>query len=158
MTASCQQLTTRGDSLVILAYRCWQAGFDYGDAECWQYAWVTLSNEFGTCRARPILRAIEDLVRGIRQVSRRTADYYPPPCCRASDSEWAILELLAALQAGESQLDHWIEALCGDLPQDSAAVVLRPARTLAANLLDVGIMVLADRSSPVSRPPSKHLH
>lgn len=144
--------------LKILAYRCWQAGFDYGDAECWQHAWVTLSNEVGTCRARPILRAIEDLVRSLRKVSTRPTDYYPPPCCRASHSEWVMLELVAALQAGESKLDHWIEALCGDLPQDSAAMVLRSARALASNLLDVGIAMLAERPCPVSRPPSKHLH
>ena len=152
------QLKTRGDSLVILAYRCWQAGFDYSDAERWQYAWVALSNEFGPVQARPILSAIEDFVRGLRQVSVRQIDYYPPPCCRASHSEQVILELIAALQAGEPFVGHWIEALCGDLPDASAARVLKPARALASSLLDAGIAVLADRPARAARPPFKHLH
>lgn len=151
-------LTSRGDSLLILAYRCWQAGFDYSDAECWQYAWVSLSNEFGPCMARPVLSAIEDFVRAIREVSRRPVDYYPPPCCRASASEQVILELIAALQAGEPDVGHLVASLCGDLPDSAAVRVLRPARALACSLLDVGVAVLAHRPAPATRPPFKPLH
>lgn len=151
-------LTSRGDSLLILAYRCWQAGFDYSDTECWQYAWMALSNAFGPAKARPILSAIEDFVRAMREVSRRPVDYYPPPCCRASASELLILELIAALQAGEPHVGHLVVSLCGDLPHSAAARILRPARALASSLLDVDVAVLADRPAPAARPPLKHLH
>jgi hypothetical protein len=150
------KLTAQGDSLLMLAYRCWHAGFDYGDAECWQYAWTALSNTLGGARARHLLSAVEDFVRCLRLVSGGPPEYYPPPCCRMSASEQQVLELLAALQAGEADVHHRIEQLCGDVPVDGSRLVLGHARTLANRLLDVGIAVLADR--PAARPPRKHLH
>ena len=152
------RLTSQGDSLLMLAYRCWHAGFDYGDAECWQYAWTVLSSTLCPGKARHLLAAIEDFVRCLRLVSQRSPEYYPPPCCRMSASERQVLELLAALQAGEPDVLHRIEQLCGDIPEDGCRLVLGHARTLADRLLDVGIAVLADRPAPAARPPRKHLH
>lgn len=152
------RLTSRADSLLMLAYRCWHAGFDYGDAECWQYAWTALSNALGPGDARHLLTAIEDFVRCLRLVSQRLPEYYPPPCCRMSPSEQQVLELLAALQAGEPDVPYLIESLCGGIPEDGGSLVLGQARTLASRLLDVGIAVLADRPAPAARPPWKNLH
>ncbi|MFW6027994.1 MAG: hypothetical protein ACOC9Q_00505 [bacterium] len=146
------RLTRRGDSLFMLAYRCWHAGFDYGDAECWQYAWTALSNALGPREARPVLGAIEDFVRTLRAVSPRQLEYYPPPCCRMSDSERQVLQLVAALQASQAEVDDLIETLCGPLAPDAQPLVLAHGRALAASLLDVGIAVLAPR------PPLRSLH
>lgn len=143
---------------MILAYRCWQAGFDYGDSECWQYAWAVLSSELGPTRARAVLGQIEDFVRALREVGRRRIGYYPPSCCRTSASEQVILELIADLQAGEVNVGHRIEALCGDVAEAAAARVLRPARGLASSLLDAGIAVLPDRAPPAARPLFDTLH
>lgn len=156
--SSQRKLTSQGDSLLMLAYRCWHAGFDYGDSECWQYAWTALSNALGPGEARHLLAAIEDFVRCLRLVSPRPPEYYPPPCCRMSTSEQQVLELVAALQMGEPSVLHRIELLCGDIAEDSCRLVLGHARTLATRLLDVGIAVLADRPAPAARPSRKHLH
>jgi hypothetical protein len=137
--ASEPRLTTRGDSLFMLAYRCWHAGFDYGDAECWQYAWTALSNALGPREARPVLGAIEDFVRTLRAVARRRLDYYPPPCCRMSDSEQRVIDLIAALQAGAPGAEDLIEDLCGALTEDAGRLVLAHGSTLASRLRDVGI-------------------
>lgn len=153
-----QRLTARGDSLVILAFRCWHAGFDYGDADCWQYAWAVLSNELGPRQARPILNNIEDLVRAMRAITLRRIEYFPPPCCRVSTDERAFLELIAALQAGETDVRRPISALFGDIGQTSLPQVLGPARALAGELLSTGIVVLADRQTPTDRPHLARLH
>lgn len=156
--ATQRQITAQGDSLLILAYRCWQSGFDYSDAECWQYAWVVLSNAFGPEKARPVLSAMEDFVRGVRRVGTRRLEYFPPPCCRASESEQAVLDLVAGLQRGEPKLDRWVEALCGPLSAAAAEEVLTPARALASSLLEAGAAIVADASDAAARPPGKHLH
>jgi hypothetical protein len=137
------RLTRPGESLFMLAYRCWHAGFDYGDAECWQYAWSALSNALGTREARPLLGATEDFVRTLRAVSRARIDYFPPPCCRMSDSERHVLELLAALQTDELALDELIDNLCGAVTPDARSLLLAHGRALAARLGDVGIALQA---------------
>ena len=136
------RLTQPCESLFMLAYRCWHAGFDYGDVECWQYAWTALSNALGTREARPLLGATEDFVRTLRAVSRRRIDYFPPPCCRVSDSERLVLELLSTLQAGDA-IDDLIEDLCGSVSPDARSLLLAHGRALAARLGDVGIALQA---------------
>jgi hypothetical protein len=144
------RLTRPGESLFMLAYRCWHAGFDYGDSECWQYAWTALSNALGTREARPVLGATEDFVRTLRAVSRARIDYFPPPCCRMSNSESQVLALLAALQASEAEIDDLIEDLCGPVPADAGSLLLAHGRALAARLTDVGIALQA--KTPTARP------
>ena len=129
-----RRLVTRGESLFMLAYRCWHAGFDYGDAECWQYAWSALSQAYGPETARPVLGAIEDFVRCLRAEARHRLDYYPPPCCRMSASERQILELITALQGGAPNVDGLITALCGPVTPDASRLVVAAARALAARL------------------------
>lgn len=141
--ASDSRLTRPGESLFMLAYRCWHAGFDYGDAECWQYAWTALSNALGTREARPLLGATEDFVRTLRAVSRARIDYFPPPCCRMSDSERHVLAMLAALQAGAPEVDGLIEDLCGAVTPDAKSLLLAHGRTLAECLGDIGIALQA---------------
>ena len=144
------RLTRPGDSLFMLAYRCWHAGFDYGDAECWQYAWTALSNALGSRQARPLLGATEDFVRTLRAVSKARIDYFPPPCCRMSDSECQVLELLAALQTDEPAVDELIENLCGAVTPDASSLLLAHGRALAARLGDVGIAL--QTQGPAPRP------
>lgn len=151
-----RRLAAPGDSLFMLAYRCWHAGFDYGDAECWQYAWNALSVALGPNEARPLLGAVEDFVRCLRMVARRRLDYYPPPCCRMSASEEQVLALLAALQEGASEVDHLIDNLCGAVSHEASRKVLAHGRTLASHLLEVGISVQANARAP--RPPMRSLH
>lgn len=155
---STPRLTTPGDSLFMLAYRCWHAGFDYGDAECWQYAWTALSNALGPREARPLLGAVEDFVRCLRLVARHRLEYYPPPCCRMSDSEQQVLELVAALQAGAPDVTAQIDHLCGAVSDDAGRLVLTHARSLAARLNDVGITALARSPGPPPRRPLRSLH
>jgi hypothetical protein len=142
------RLTRAGESLFMLAYRCWHAGFDYGDAECWQYAWTALSNALGAREARPVLGATEDFVRTLRAVSRARIDYFPPPCCRMSDSEHQVIELLAALQAGTQPVEELAEDLCGALSCDASALLLAHGRVLAARLGDVGIALQSQGTPP----------
>lgn len=150
------RLTQRGDSLFMLVYRCWHAGFDYGDTECWQYAWTALSSALGPNEARPVLGAIEDFVRTLRAVSHRRLDYFPPPCCRMSGSEQQVVQLIAALQAATPvadnlpEADDMIEPLCGPVTDDGHRLIMAHARTLAARLSDAGMAVRAHQ--PAVRP------
>lgn len=157
--ASEARLERPGESLFMLAYRCWHAGFDYGDAECWQYAWSALSNALGTREARPLLGATEDFVRTLRAVARRRIDYFPPPCCRMSDSERQVMALLGALQAGEPPMDDpvddLIEGLCGSVTPDAKSLLLAHGRALAARLGDVGIALQTQGPAP---RPLRSLH
>jgi hypothetical protein len=149
------RLTRPGESLFMLAYRCWHAGFDYGDAECWQYAWTALSNALGTHEARPLLSATEDFVRTLRAVSQARLDYFPPPCCRMSDSERRVLALLAALQTDEPDICDLIERLCGGLADDARSLLLAHGRALADRLGDVGIALQSQGPAP---RPLRSLH
>lgn len=136
-----ERLTRRAESLVMLAYRCWQAGYDYADTECWNYAWTVLSNELGPREARPLLNAVEDLVRALRQATGGRVDYYPPPCCRTSAGERRLLALLSALQAGDAARTarSWADLCTGMRPPEAdrvmvgATVLSRVLR--AANLM-----------------------
>lgn len=151
-------LARHGESLFMLAYRCWHAGFDYGDTECWQYAWNALSKAVGPDEARPVLGAIEDFVRTLRTVSRRSLDYYPPPCCRMSESERQVLALVAGLQAGLPEADGIAHSLCGPMDEEARSHLLTHARSLAARLAGAGIAIQADRTSSAPPPPRRSLH
>ena len=153
-----QRLTTPGDSLFMLAYRCWHAGFDYGDAECWQYAWNALSVALGPNVARPLLGAVEDFVRCLRRVARRRLDYYPPPCCRMSEREHQVLQLITVLQGGAPDADALIDGLCGPLTPDASRLVVVAGRALAARLLEAGITLRTQPTTPQPRAPLRSLH
>lgn len=152
------RLAGHGESLFMLAYRCWHAGFDYSDAECWQYAWNALSNAIGPDEARPVLGAIEDFVRTLRTVARRRLDYYPPPCCRVSECERQVLALVAGLQAGRPDADALSGSLCGPADEQARLLLLARARALAARLADAGITMQTGWASPTPPPPQRSLH
>ncbi len=147
------RLTARSDSLLILAYRCWHAGYDYSDADCWRYASTVLVHALGVGEARLMLNAVEDFVYALRQASLGSVDYYPPPCCRASRGERQVLSSLAALQAGsEEAAELGLRELCGEAGEH-CLILLSRARKLAMVLSDLGLILTADPGAPASGPP-----
>jgi len=144
------RITSRSESLFMLAYRCWQAGYDYADAECWHYAWSVLSNELGPKVARPVLNAVEDFVRVLRHAADERIDYFPPPCCRMSSGERRVLALVAALQAKDPDaIGACHDRLCVGMQAASADVLLAQARSLATALSQANL-ILDPRRRPVS--------
>jgi hypothetical protein len=142
--AQSRNATTLGNSLVVLACRCWQAGYEHNDPACWHYAWAAVSTVVGPCGACRIIGPVSELISMLGRVSKLPIKCLPTPCSRTSSTERALLDLLVSVQAGMPSAGAVYE-LCGEIDDDTVARVLEPVRELATNLFACGLAVATEK-------------
>ena len=86
------------EQLVLTGVRCWMAGYEHGDIQCWETAWRHYSSVLGTRNGRLLLSELQYWVRVLRDVSVRPISFYPHCCRHVCADECIALSLLAAYQ------------------------------------------------------------
>ncbi len=86
------------ERLVLTGLRCWMAGYEHGDIQCWETAWRQYSSALGTRDGRLLLSELQYWVRVLRDVSVRQISFYPHCCRHVSADECIGLSLLAGYQ------------------------------------------------------------
>ncbi len=92
------------EKLVLLGFRCWQAGYETGDVNCWELAWNEYARELGSQKAKCAISELGCWVRAIRKNSCRNITYFPPNCAGCSRDEACAISLIAACQYDDCQL------------------------------------------------------
>jgi hypothetical protein len=86
------------DRLVGIGFRCWYAGYETGDIQCWELAWREYSAALGTASAKTALTELACWVRTVRQAARRPIQVFPAPCRSFCRDESMAISLIAACQ------------------------------------------------------------
>ena len=96
---SADYLVTRtAERLVLTGVRCWMAGYEHGDIQCWETAWRHYSSVVGARDGRWLLSELQYWVRVLRDVAVRPIAFYPHCCRHVCADECVGLSLLAAYQ------------------------------------------------------------
>ncbi|MEM7424833.1 MAG: hypothetical protein AAF441_01970 [Pseudomonadota bacterium] len=91
-------LSRPAERLVVRGLRCWMAGYEYGDIQCWETAWREYSSILGPRDGRTLLSELQYWVRILRDVSVREIKCFPHCCCRVCHDECMALSLVSAYQ------------------------------------------------------------
>lgn len=86
------------ERLALTGYRCAMAGYDHGDASCWDELWSNYVNDGGLAFACNAVGSLLYFVRTIRAAVPDGNHYYPRNCQRVCRQECLVLSLLAAQQ------------------------------------------------------------
>ncbi|MCP5083937.1 MAG: hypothetical protein GY948_19795 [Alphaproteobacteria bacterium] len=86
------------ERLVLTGVRCWMAGYEHGDIQCWETAWRHFSSVLGARSGRLLLSELQYWIRVLRDVSLRPISFYPHCCRHVCADEFVGLSLLAAYQ------------------------------------------------------------
>ena len=86
------------EKLVITGFRCWMAGYELGDIECWEIAWTEYAKILGPQNARSALSELQYWVRTLRQVTTREITCFPYCCKNICKDECMALSLISAHQ------------------------------------------------------------
>jgi len=130
------------ERLVLHALRQWvrnRAG--------WSEIVLEFNRACGPRTATRLCEALDDLFRGVGIEARRHLRLYPPVCCRVSQDELCILNLIAARQAGAGQ--HADALLLWLVPESAAVRICESTRMIARELFESGY-VLEYRTQPDS--------
>ncbi len=100
-----QRLLDRpAERLVVVGFRCWMAGYEYGSIECWEVAWNEFAKGLGTSGARQAFGDLQYWVRTIRSATCRTIECFPYCCNCVCRDECMALSIISALQDGDRDL------------------------------------------------------
>ncbi len=86
------------ESLVVRGFRCWMAGYEFGDIDCWETAWREYSDVLGPRDARAVLSDLQFWIRTLREVSARPVSCFPHCCRHLCHDECMVLSLVSAHQ------------------------------------------------------------
>lgn len=86
------------ERMVGIGFRCWVAGCDTRDVDCWQTGWNYLEQQLGTSRAKPVAAELTSWVRIICANTCRKLEYYPMGCAGFCRDECTAISLIAACQ------------------------------------------------------------
>lgn len=109
------------EKLVMTGFRCWMAGYELGDIECWEIAWIEYANVLGPKDARSALSELQFWVRTLRKVTKREITCFPHCCKHVCRDECMALSLISAYQRQDRSAvraaAHYLTALndCPDL-------------------------------------------
>ncbi|MBL4766149.1 MAG: hypothetical protein JKY94_00235 [Rhodobacteraceae bacterium] len=84
--------------MVGVGFRCWLAGCDTADIECWETGWNYLERELGHARAKPVAAELTVWVRTICAETCRKLEYYPMGSTGFCQDERTAISLIAACQ------------------------------------------------------------
>ena len=86
------------ERLVGVGFRCWLAGYQTGDIECWETGWSLLARELGACGARAISSDLSIWVRAMHHAAARDIEIYPAGCVGFCRDECMAIAMVAAAQ------------------------------------------------------------
>lgn len=138
---------SRGERLLLAAFRHWVVGLSRHDHRHWAAAWDELAGALGGAPAKPVLEALTGLIRVICERARRPLQHHQPCCpCIAAD-EAALLSLVIDRQRGRGEAAAaralWLVSREGVAPLAAAA------GKLAEALAEAGIL-FPDRTAPLA--------
>lgn len=131
------------ERLVGVGFRCWLAGYDNCDIDCWETGWNYYARELGVARAKTAVTELSCWVRAVRETACRKIAYYPYGCTGFCRDECVAISLVAASQHSACPaMRACAFALLGSSDIDG---VVDSAENFASVLSDAG-HVLSDRS------------
>jgi hypothetical protein len=81
-----------------MGFRCWLAGYQTCDIECWEMAWQEYATALGPVQAKAAMSELSCWVRAIRDTSHRRIEIYPPGCVGFCQDECTAIAMIAACQ------------------------------------------------------------
>lgn len=156
----CRQFELEGAAqLVGVGFRCWVAGYQTGDIDCWETAWNTYAVALGPKCAKRAVGELSSWVRTIRGHATRKIEVYPAGCRRFCRDECMAAAMVAACQASVCPaLRACTYAL---LEQNNLEAVLDSTEDFAGLLRDMDLVLpveLIERATPLAlsgdAPPS----
>lgn len=137
------ETTPHPERLVGIGFRCWLAGYDTCDIECWETGWNHYARALGAGAAKIAVTELACWVRTIRSGACRRISYYPFGCTRFCQDENVAISMIAASQhAACPAMRACAFALLGSSDIDG---VVDSAASFASVLASAG-QVLSDRS------------
>ena len=131
------------ERLVGIGFRCWFAGYDTCDVDCWETGWNYYARELGVQRAKDAVTELACWVRSVRDAACRKIAYYPFGCAGFAPDECVAISMVAASQHAQCPaLRACAFALIGSSDVDG---VVDSAQEFASVLADTG-HVLSDQS------------
>ena len=86
------------ERLIGMGFRCWLAGFQSGDIQCWELAWKHYAEELGAQCAKTIVSDLSVWVRAVRNAAAREIEVYPAGCSGFCRDECMAIAMVAAAQ------------------------------------------------------------
>lgn len=72
----------RAERLVGIGFRCWLAGYETQDINCWETGWNLFARELGACHAKAAVTELTCWVRAVHIKTCRRISTYPFGCSR----------------------------------------------------------------------------
>lgn len=89
------------EHLVGVGFRCWMAGYQTGDINCWEVGWNHYASVLGPKQAKAAVTELACWVRSVRSRATRPIEVYPTHCTRFCRDEYIAISLIAAAQQNE---------------------------------------------------------
>ena len=86
---------------LLLAFRCWLAGYETGDVACWELAWQRVSRTVPLADAKRIVAEVAQFTRVFRKTLACRFVYLPYCCARVTTDEHLAVRFIACAQVGE---------------------------------------------------------
>jgi hypothetical protein len=86
---------------LLVAFRCWLAGYETGDVACWELAWQSVSRTVPLADAKRIVAELAQFTRVFRKTLACRFVYLPYCCARVSTDEHLAVRFIACAQLGE---------------------------------------------------------
>jgi hypothetical protein len=86
------------EQLVGVGFRCWLAGYETSDIDCWETGWNFYARELGTQRAKKAVTELACWVRLVRENACRKISYFPFGCTGFCPDECVAISMVAASQ------------------------------------------------------------
>lgn len=136
------------ERMVGIGFRCWLAGYETGDINCWEAGWNHISRELSPQRAKPVVAELACWVRVIRAAACRKLEYYPVNCAGFCRDECFAISMIAACQHNACPaLRACAFALIGESLVDP---VVSASEGFAGVLSDVDINLSADSITQIA--------
>lgn len=134
---------TAPERLVGVGFRCWFAGYQTDDINCWETGWNLFAKELGPSYAKTAVSELSCWVRLVHKKACRPINYYPFGCAGFCKDECMAISMIAASQHSECPaLRSCAFALLGSSDIDG---VVESATDFGNALREFG-HVLSDRS------------
>lgn len=158
------------ERLVGVGFRCWMAGFDTGDIQCWESAWRIYSDKLGPDAAKTVIAELGCWARVLNVARAREIRYFPfyHPLDRLQfcEDECTAIGMIAAGQHGMTDIVR--DSACALIGSHDCAVIEEAAFSFAHTLQAAGIKlrrgILSDmhaaniKHSNQCAPVAAHVH
>lgn len=88
----------QAERLVGVGFRCWMAGLETGDIDCWQTAFNEFAECVGVDNAKSLVPGLSNWVQAVRGTARRPIEIAPRGCRRFCRDECLAIAMVAACQ------------------------------------------------------------